>query len=277
MNQTLGRGTIMVSYIVLTIGAVLALFPLGLMVVNALKTAAEIVANPLALPRSPQWINFMRAWTDAQLGRSLLNSAELTLMTVILICTTCSMAAYALARRSVRGWRWISGYLLATTTLPIQLYLFPLYFAFAHLGLIDNLFALSFIYAAIFSPFAIFLLRTYFLAIPLEIEEAAIMDGATRWRVFTRIMLPLISPGLLTVAIISGLNTWNEFLISSTFLQSHDVQTAVVRFYTLRGQYTSDWGEIMAAAIIIVAPCLIFFLLMQRRFIEGMASGSVKG
>jgi raffinose/stachyose/melibiose transport system permease protein len=277
MNQTLGRGTIMVSYIVLTIGAVLALFPLGLMVVNALKTAAEIVANPLALPRSPQWINFMRAWTDAQLGRSLLNSAELTLMTVILICTTCSMAAYALARRSVRGWRWISGYLLATTTLPIQLYLFPLYFGFAHLGLIDNLFALSFIYAAIFSPFAIFLLRTYFLAIPLEIEEAAIMDGATRWRVFTRIMLPLISPGLLTVAIISGLNTWNEFLISSTFLQSHDVQTAVVRFYTLRGQYTSDWGEIMAAAIIIVAPCLIFFLLMQRRFIEGMASGSVKG
>jgi raffinose/stachyose/melibiose transport system permease protein len=277
MNQTLGRGTIMVSYIVLTIGAVLALFPLGLMVVNALKRAAEIVANPLALPRSPQWINFMRAWTDAQLGRSLLNSAELTLMTVILICTTCSMAAYALARRSVRGWRWISGYLLATTTLPIQLYLFPLYFAFAHLGLIDNLFALSFIYAAIFSPFAIFLLRTYFLAIPLEIEEAAIMDGATRWRVFTRIMLPLISPGLLTVAIISGLNTWNEFLISSTFLQSHDVQTAVVRFYTLRGQYTSDWGEIMAAAIIIVAPCLIFFLLMQRRFIEGMTSGSVKG
>jgi raffinose/stachyose/melibiose transport system permease protein len=277
MNQTLGRGTIMVSYIVLTIGAVLALFPLGLMVVNALKRAAEIVANPLALPRSPQWINFMRAWTDAQLGRSLLNSAELTLMTVILICTTCSMAAYALARRSVRGWRWISGYLLATTTLPIQLYLFPLYFGFAHLGLIDNLFALSFIYAAIFSPFAIFLLRTYFLAIPLEIEEAAIMDGATRWRVFTRIMLPLISPGLLTVAIISGLNTWNEFLISSTFLQSHDVQTAVVRFYTLRGQYTSDWGEIMAAAIIIVAPCLIFFLLMQRRFIEGMTSGSVKG
>jgi raffinose/stachyose/melibiose transport system permease protein len=277
MNQTLGRGTIMASYIVLTIGAVLALFPLGLMVVNALKRAAEIVANPLALPRSPQWINFMRAWTDAQLGRSLLNSAELTLMTVILICTTCSMAAYALARRSVRGWRWISGYLLATTTLPIQLYLFPLYFGFAHLGLIDNLFALSFIYAAIFSPFAIFLLRTYFLAIPLEIEEAAIMDGATRWRVFTRIMLPLISPGLLTVAIISGLNTWNEFLISSTFLQSHDVQTAVVRFYTLRGQYTSDWGEIMAAAIIIVAPCLIFFLLMQRRFIEGMASGSVKG
>ena len=277
MNRTLSRGTIVTSYLVLTIGAVVALFPFALTVMSALKTAAEIVADPLALPKAPQWINFARAWTDAQLGRSLLNSAELTVLTVAMICSTGSMAAYALARQRVKGWRWISAYLLATTTLPIQLYLFPLYFGFAHLGLIDNVFALSIVYTAIFSPFAIFLLRTYFLAIPIEIEEAAVIDGASRWQVFSRIMLPIASPGLLTVAIISGLNTWNEFLISVTFLQSHDQQTAVVRFYTLGGQYSSDWGEIMAAAIIIVAPCLAFFLLMQRRFIEGMASGSVKG
>jgi raffinose/stachyose/melibiose transport system permease protein len=156
-------------------------------------------------------------------------------------------------------------------------YLFPLYFGFAHLGLIDNVFALSFVYTAVFSPFAIFLLRTYYLAIPKELEEAAIIDGANRWQVFTKVLLPLVSPGILTVAIISGLNIWNEFLISSTFLQSHDQQTAVVRFYTLGGQYTSDWGEIMAAAILIVAPAVGFFLLMQRRFIQGMAAGSVKG
>jgi raffinose/stachyose/melibiose transport system permease protein len=277
VNRTLSPGTIVTSYLVLTIGAVVALFPFALTVMSALKTAAEIVADPLALPKAPQWINFARAWTDAQLGRSLLNSAELTVLTVAMICSTGSMAAYALARQRVKGWRWISAYLLATTTLPIQLYLFPLYFGFAHLGLIDNVFALSIVYTAIFSPFAIFLLRTYFLAIPTEIEEAAIIDGASRWQVFSRIMLPIASPGILTVAIISGLNTWNEFLISVTFLQSHDQQTAVVRFYTLGGQYSSDWGEIMAAAIIIVAPCLAFFLLMQRRFIEGMASGSVKG
>jgi len=103
------------------------------------------------------------------------------------------------------------------------------------------------------------------------------MDGANRWQVFTKVCLPIVSPGLLTVAVISGLNTWNEFLISSTFLQSHDAQTAIVRFYTLGGQYSSDWGEIMAAAILIVAPAVAFFLVMQRRFIEGMASGSVKG
>ena len=267
----------LVAYFILAVAAVIALFPLSLMIVSSVKKSTEIVANPLALPSTVQWTNFIRAWTDAQLGRSLLNSVETTGVAVLLICSTCSMAAYALARRTGPGLRWVSAYLLGTTTLPIQLYLFPLYFGFAHLGLIDNVFALSIVYTAVFSPFAIFLLRTYFLAIPKELEEAAIIDGASRWQVFSKVLLPLVSPGILTVAIISGLNIWNEFLISSTFLQSHDQQTAVVRFYTLGGQYTSDWGEIMAAAIIIVAPAVIFFLLMQRRFIQGMAAGSVKG
>jgi len=277
MNQNLGRGTILVAYFILAVAGVIALFPLSLMIISSIKKSTEIVANPLALPSTIQWTNFVRAWTDAQLGRSLLNSAATTGVAVLLICSTCSIAAYALARRTGPGLRWISAYLLGTTTLPIQLYLFPLYFGFAHLGLIDNVFALSIIYTAVFSPFAIFLLRTYFLAIPKELEEAAIIDGATQWQVFSKVLLPIVSPGILTVAIISGLNIWNEFLISSTFLQSHDQQTAVVRFYTLGGQYSSDWGEIMAAAIIIVAPAVAFFLLMQRRFIQGMAAGSVKG
>jgi raffinose/stachyose/melibiose transport system permease protein len=251
--------------------------PLALMLVSALKTSAEIVANPLSLPSSPQWANFSRAWHDADLASSLLNSIKVTGLTIILICTTGSMAAYALARQKTRGSRWISGYFLATTTLPIQLYLFPLYFGFAKLNLVDNVVATSLIYTAIYSPFSIFLLRTYFLAIPYEVEEAAIMDGASSWQVFRRVTLPLVSPGLLTVALIAGLNTWNEFLISTTFLQGHAAQTAVVRFYSMGGQYSSDWGEIMAAALLIVAPMVIFFLVMQRRFIEGMASGSVKG
>ena len=173
MIPTLGRGTIALTGAALTIGAIVALFPLALMVVSALKTAAEIVANPLD-HRAPQWVNFGRVWTDAQLGRSsLLNSSEATGLTIVLICTTCSMAAYSLARETTSGWRWISAYLLATTTLPIQLYLFPLY-----------VFALSFVYTAVFSPFSIFLLRTYFLTIPKEIEEAGIVDGASRGQIF---------------------------------------------------------------------------------------------
>ena len=276
-HQMADRTTVTISYVVLAIGAIIALLPLAMMAVSAIKTSAEIVANPLSLPHVPQWSNFVRAWRDVDMGEALFNSLKVTVLTMILICVTASMAAYALARNRTRAARWISGYFLATTTLPIQLYLFPLYFGFAKLNLVDNVVATAFIYTAIYSPFSIFLLRTYFIAIPVEIEEAAVIDGASQWQVFWRVTLPLVSPGVLTVAVIAGLNTWNEFLISTTFLQGRPAQTAIVRFYSMGGQYSSDWGEIMAAALIIVAPIVLFFLLMQRRFIEGMASGSVKG
>lgn len=271
------RSTRLLAGVVLAIGAFTALFPIALMLLNALKLSPEIVISPLALPSTLQWKNFVNAWNDAHLGTSFLNSLLVSGLTIVLVCTTGSMAAYVLARRKVRGWHLVSAYFLASTTAPIQLFLFPLYFAFAKLGLINNVAALSIVYCAIYSPFAIFLMRTYFLAVPVEIEEAATVDGASNWQVFTRVMLPIVSPGILTVALIVGLYSWNEFLIATTFLQDQSAATAVVSFYLLSGQYTSDWGEIMAAAVLIVVPVVILFVLLQRRFIEGMAGGSVKG
>ena len=152
MIQTLDRGTLTIAYALLGLGAAIALFPLALMAISALKTSAEIVANPLALPQAPQWINFVHAWTDADMARTLRNSAEVTGLTILLICSTGSMAAYALARRKVRGTVWFSTYFLATTTLPIQLYLFPLYFGFAKLNLIDSVVATSLIYTGGLQP-----------------------------------------------------------------------------------------------------------------------------
>lgn len=277
MRLVEGRATLTVTYVVLGIGLFTALFPIALLVLNSLKTAQEIVQNPLALPQAIRWDNFSRAWADARFSRTFLNSILLTGTSIVLVCTTGSLAAYVLARRKIKYWRLVTGYLLATTTAPIQLFLFPLYFGFARLGLINNVFAVSVVYAAIYSPFAIMLLRTYFLAVPKELEEAALVDGATHWQVFTKVMLPIVSPGILTVALIIGLYSWNEFLIATTFLQQQDKVTAVVSFYLLSGQYSSDWGEIMAAALIIVLPIVILFVFLQRRFIEGMAGGSVKG
>jgi raffinose/stachyose/melibiose transport system permease protein len=195
----------------------------------------------------------------------------------VLVCTTGSLTAYVLARRKIKTWKILTFYLLASTTAPIQLFLFPLYFGFARFGLINNPIAVAFIYTAVYSPFAIMLLRTYFLAVPKELEEAALIDGATHWQVFTRVFLPIVSPGILTVALIIGLYSWNEFLIATTFLQGQEQLTAVVSFFLLSGQYSSDWGVIMAAALIIVLPIVILFVLLQRRFIDGMAGGSVKG
>ncbi len=270
------RGTRIVAHVVLAIGLVVTLLPIALMLVNAFKASADILADPIALPRSPRVANFANAWRDAHLGHAMLNSAVVSAIAIALTCVTASMAAYALTRRRTRGRTLFSAYFLASTTLPLQLILLPLYFGFAQLGLINNLAAVSLIYTAIYTPFAIFLLRTYFLALPPELEDAALMDGATSWQVFTRVMLPVVSPGILTVAIIVGLYTWNEFLIATTFLQGRPAQTAIVSFYGLGGQYSSDWGEIMAAGVIVVLPVVAFFLLLQRRFIDGMAGGSVK-
>ncbi|ESY23284.1 MULTISPECIES: carbohydrate ABC transporter permease [unclassified Mesorhizobium] len=277
MRMVESRTTLTISYIVLGIGAFIALFPIALLVLNALKPAAQIVQNPLSLPNPIRWENFTNAWAHAKFSKTFINSLLLSGTTIILVCTTCSLSAYVLARKKVASWKIWTFYLLATTTAPIQLYIFPLYFGFAKLGLVNNVFGVALIYTALYSPFAVMLLRTYFIAVPKELEEAALIDGATHWQVFSKVMLPIVSPGILTVALIIGLNSWNEFLIATTFLQKADKVTAVIGFYLLSGQYSSDWGEIMAAALIIVVPVVVLFVAMQKRFIEGMAGGSVKG
>lgn len=277
MNLIESRTTLITTYVILGFAAFTALFPIVLMVLNALKTTPEIVSSPLSLPTALHWDNFSRAWKGANFTRTFLNSALLTMLTIVLVCGTGSLTAYVLARRKIKHWRLISGYLLATTTAPIQLFLFPLYFGFAKLGLINNIFAVSLIYCAIFSPFSIMLLRTYFLAIPKELEEAALIDGATQWQVFMRIFLPLAWPGILTVSLIVGLYTWNEFLIATTFLQAPESRTAVVSYFLLSGQYSRDWGELMAGAFLVVLPIVVLFIFLQKRFIEGITGGSVKG
>lgn len=272
-----GRATLILTHAALALLALITLFPIALLVLNSVKPAAQIVQNPLAWPEVFRWDNFTRAWSDARFSRTMLNSALVAGMTIVLVCTTGSLTAYVLARRKIKAWKLVTFYLLATTTAPIQLFLFPLYFGFARLGLINNMAAVSVIYTAIWSPFAIMLLRTYFMAVPKELEEAALVDGASHWQVFRRVMLPIVSPGILTVALIIGLYSWNEFLIALTFLQSADSATAITSFFLLSGRYSNDWGEIMAAALIITLPVVVLFVLLQRRFIEGMAGGSVKG
>jgi len=253
-----------------------SLLPLVLAVMNALKTTVEINTNPLALPSQLHWENFTSAWRNASLGSSLLHSAEVAALTIAMVCVTATPCAYVLARQQGRGWRILTFYFMATTTVPAQLYLFPLYFIFAKLGLVNSIPAVALIYTAMFSPFAIFLLRTYVLSIPFALEEAAQVDGGRPWQIFFHVVLPMMRPGLLTVAIIVGLNAWNEFVIAVTFLQNENNITAIVKFYNLTGQYSTDWGEMLAAAVTIVLPVVLVFVFLQRRFIDGMTAGAVK-
>jgi raffinose/stachyose/melibiose transport system permease protein len=276
MTPLQGRTSQFFAYIFLGAAAFSVVFPLALMILNSLRTNFEILSSPLGFPEAPNFGVYKQVWVESRLGRALLNSCLVAAGTVTIVCLVAAPAAWVIARRRVPGWIAISLYFLATTTVPVQMFIFPLYFLFAKLGLLNNHFALMFVYAAIYTPFSLFLLRTYILSIPVELEEAARIDGAENFEIFRRIIFPLISPGLLTVALIVSLNTWNEFLISITFLQTESAATATARFYQLSGRYGSQWPEMMATASVIAAPTIFFFIVLQRRFIDGISSGAVK-
>ena len=257
--------------------ALVTLFPIALMLLNSVKTDVAVQTNPLALPNPLALDNFSKAWDQAHLGSSIFLSLRIVFLTVLFTCSTTCLAAYALARRKFRHWPWVSGYFLAATTVPITLLIFPLYSLVVRMGLLGNEIVLALIYTAIYTPFSIFLLRSYFLAVPLELEEAAQLDGAAGFQIFLKVVLPLVTPGILTVALIVALFTWNEFLLSLTFFQSEDVKTAIVEFYSFQGRFGTQWSLMMASSVILAGPIIVIFLVLQRFFVEGLVAGSVKG
>ena len=264
-------------HVILMLFALTALFPLSLVLINSFKTHPEIVRNPLALPVDMQFDNYVKAWQFGKFARGFLNSILLSGTSIVTVLFCSSLAGYVLAGKKIRAWPLVMIYFMVAMTVPIQLFLFPLYFAFARLHLLGNVFAVGVVIAAINMPLSVFLMRSFFMGIPYELEEAARIDGASTGQVLRHVMLPMVSPGMITVAVIVGLQSWNEYLITSTFLQGEANFTATLGFLSLNGTYTVDQGLMMAAAVIMIAPVIIFFVAVQRYFIDGLVSGALKG
>ncbi|MCQ9156431.1 carbohydrate ABC transporter permease [Acidomonas methanolica] len=263
--------------VILALVALLSLAPFWLLLENALKAHAAIVADPLSFPFHPDWRNFVSAWRDGRFGHALLNSVLLCATSVCVTVTFSALAAYPLARGTAPRGQAILLYFLCSVTVPIQIFLFPLFFLFARLGLIGNVFATGIVLAAINLPLAILLLRASVAAIPRGLDDAAFMDGAGPWRCFFFVILPLMRPGLVTVATVTWLASWNEFLITSTFQQGDDNFTMTLAYRAMNGTLSVDQGLLMAGALIILLPVIFLFLAVQRLFVEGMTAGSVKG
>lgn len=257
--------------------AFISLFPLLLVIMNSFKTQAEILANPLALPSTFHFENYAYTWTVGKFGEGFLNSLKLTGTAIVTGVLASATMGYVLATRRVRTWKPLTLYFMLCTTVPLQMFMLPLYTSFVDANLMGNVFAVGVAIAAWNLPMPVFLMRTYFLKVPYELEEAARIDGANTFQVFTRVMLPIVSPGLITVAVIVGLFSWNEYLLSTTLLQGEANFTATLKFLNLNGTFSKDYSVIMAGAVIMIVPMIIIFLLLQKKFIEGMASGAVKG
>jgi len=265
------------NYIILTILLAFALGPLLILLFNSVKGTAEIGHNPLGPPQTLVLENFPKAWDVGNFSATTRNSAILVVGTVVGVLLFGGMAAYSLSKLDMPGSGVVMLYLLVGTSIPIFLYLVPLFFTWQKLGLVNSLFGLILIYIATNSPFAIFLLRSYMVQLPRDFEDAARVDGANEWQVFTRIVVPLAWPGFLTVGLVVALSVWNEFLLATVFLTEQELFTVVTSYYSFATRFSRDWTLTSAAAVMMIAPVVIIFLALQRRFIEGLTQGGIRG
>jgi len=254
-----------------------SLLPMMMVLINSFKNHVDIVKNPLAIKFTAGLKNYSKAWESGNFDRAILNSIVYTGSTVLITLLVATPCAYVIAFRKIKISGLVLAYFMMTMTMPCYLFLVPLYRTYAKMGWLGNHVMVSFILAATSLPLAITLLRTFYVSIPKELEEAARIDGAGTMQVIWHVIFPVLRPGLVTVGIITGLNSWNEFLVSSTFLTGEKNFTAMLALMSMNGPNSANQGINMAATVTIVAPIILFFIVMQRQFIDGMVSGSVKG
>ena len=263
---------------------VIVVYPMAWLLYTSLKTDREIFLAPFTLPdwADLQWINFSRAWTVGHFGDYFLNSAMLTVLTVILSLLFAAMAAYALSRFRFFGARPLFFFFLAGLMVPLQLAIVPLFFQMKDLMLLNSRLGLLLVYIAFGMPFAIFILAGFFKSLPSGLHESALMDGAGELRAFWHIMLPLAKPALVTVGIFAFLGTWNEFFMAFMFLSGENAESLRtlplgLANITIVSQYRSDWGMAFAGLVLMMLPTMLVYALLQRQVTKGITVGALKG
>ena len=266
-----------ILYLLLLGVCVVLLIPFVWLLSTALKSeSADLFAFPPQwIPDPVVWSNFLKSWEILPFGKYLFNTFFIAISTVLINLTLSSMTGFALARMQFAGRQLILYAVLATTMIPFQVLLIPLFIVTLKLGLVDS-------YAGVILPvavnaFGIFLLRQAFTTIPVDLEHAARIDGCNDWQIFVRVMLPLIKPALATLAAFTFVAQWNDFIWPLIVLKNRDLYTLQLGLASLQGVFGVNWRYISAASIIALFPTIVFFLFTQRFFTKGITSGAVKG
>jgi len=263
--------------IAVALGALLTVLPIVLILLTSLKPDAEIIRFRSILPAVPTLENFREVFHDAieiPIFHWLLNSLMISTSVAVLVVTVDALAAYAFARLDLPGKRWVFPVIIGTLMVPGQILLVPVYLQLNRLGWLDT--PLALIVPAGGGAFGFFLLHQFFRAIPRDLEEAAALDGCSRFQTFRRVILPLSRPALATLAIFSFVGSWNDFLGPLVFLDSVDKYTLPVGIALFQTSYTAEYGLTLAASVLCTAPVLIFFALFQRHIVEGIAMTGLK-
>ena len=263
--------------------AVVTLFPIFWMISTAFKLATEIYSlTPRPLPSHPTWANFANVLNGSVIGMPywtfLRNSLFVTVASVLVSSVIALLAAIAVARFKFRFRTTYLIMLLIVQMLPQQALVIALFLDFRRVNLLDSLIGLILLYITFALPVTIWMLRNFVATVPRELEDAAAIDGAGPLTIFWKVLLPLVTPGLVTTSVFAFIFAWNEFVFATTFLGTDQAKYTLPVYVTyFFGKGSVDWGAIMAASVLFTLPVMIFFLIVQRRLRTGLLAGAVKG
>jgi multiple sugar transport system permease protein len=267
---------------VIVIGAslvvVVCLFPFVWMALSSIKTLKELyTVPPIWWPAVPTLNNYYKVLFESNIPRYFVNSVVISVGSTALALILAVFAGYGFARFDFKGKMFWQAFVLVGQLLPTAAIIVPLFITLRVLGLVNTYWGLILVYMIVTLPLSVWMLTSYFKAIPVELEEAAIIDGASRIRVLFRITLPLSLPGLVAVIVYAFVTTWNEFIFALCFATDSSVKTLPIGLAEFSTEFNTDWGAVMAASVVMTLPIALLFLVFQNLFVGGLTAGATKG
>jgi raffinose/stachyose/melibiose transport system permease protein len=276
-HETYNKTMMRVKYLFLTAISIVFLFPVWLVFINSFKKDTEIYNNLFGLPYNFQFVNYVDAWVKGKFQLYYMNSIIITVASVAIILLFATFCSFSLSRKDLIGKKLINALFIIGITVPVQVSLMPLFVEIKNMGLYNTLTGVVLLFAAFRISFASYILTGFMEGIPAELEEAAIIDGASEFSLFAKIILPLSKSSISAVAIFNIVFVWNNFWFPLIFLSSQSKKTLPVGLLAFMGQETVAFGKLFAGIMILTVPVIVIYLLLQKHFVQGVTAGAVKG
>ena len=261
----------------LILNSIIVLSPVVFLINSSLRETNDFARNPMKLARDPYWQNYKEVWAGGEFPTFIKNSLIVTIGSLIVILVLGLFAGFVLGRYQFRGHGLVLGFVLSGMLVPAKLAIIPLFIQLKWMNLLDSHLGLILVYSSGALPAAIFILSGFFRSLPADLDNAARVDGATELQLLTKVLVPLVRPGLAIVAIYSAIPIWNDFFLPLVFLQSPEKKTIMQGLTRFFGEYSSQWGMIFAGLTIAALPLITLYLVLSEQFIKGLTAGAVKG